>query len=251
MNILSFPPILDSVSLLQLRKEVEYFYPLGHNKWVGINDEPENTIEKYIQDSFDFLLRDSYNLWHVDTVWNTIANPVGFEYWIENLEGHNTITLHSNNDDTYRKGNYGVMKYPLLSTETYLTNDIDPTTILDTKHGNYYEEYTNLPPTEATFSVPEEGKFVVSDPRYLRGVFGRCSSRLSLCYDVWHYRPQLLDRVGIITRPFSCRFYKQESTTPTQWLGKTRQMRLSIADQVITKKFPISYNAGETWKVTQ
>ena len=186
MNVISFPPILDSISLLELRKEVEYFHPLGHNKWIGINDEPENTIEKYIQDSFDFLLRDSYNLWHVDTVWNTIANPVGFEYWIESLDGHNTITLHSNNDDTYRKTNYGIMKYPLLSTETYLTNDIDPTTILDTKQGNYWEEYLNLPPTEATFSVPEEGKFVVSDPRYLRGDVLLDSLYVTMCGIIVH-----------------------------------------------------------------
>ena len=56
MNIISYPPILDSYSTLQLREEVDYLHPIGTNKWIGIYDEPENTVEKYIQDSFDFYL---------------------------------------------------------------------------------------------------------------------------------------------------------------------------------------------------
>ena len=238
MNVLSYPPILDAISLVHVRKEVEYFYPLGYNKWIGKYDEPENTIERYIQDSFDFLLSSQY------------PTAVGFEWWIENLDGHNTITLHSNHDDNYRKEN-GILKYPLLSTELYLTSDIDPTTILDTKQGKYWKQYENNPPTEAVFSAPEEGKFLVSDPRYMRGIFGRRSHRLSLCYDVWHYRPQHLDRIGIVTKPFECRFYKRRATLPMQWLGKTRILKLNLGDKTITKKFPTTYNEGETWKVTQ
>ena len=239
MNVLSYPPIIDSLSLLELKKQVRQFHPLGVNQWIGRYDEPENTIEKYIQDSFDFYLAPQY------------PTAVGFEWWIESLDGHNTITLHSNHDDTYRIQNNGKMKYPLASIETHLTNDIDPTTILDTKHGNHWEEYTNLPPTESTFSVPEEGKFVISDPRYVRGVFGRCSTRLSLCYDVWHYKLQHLHRVGIVTKPFNCRFYKREATLPTQWLGKTRILKVNLSNKTITNKFPVKFTEGETWKVTQ
>ena len=238
MNVLSYPPILDAISLVHVKKEVEYFHPLGYNKWIGKYDEPENTIERYIQDSFDFLLSSQY------------PTAVGFEWWIENLDGHNTITLHSNHDDHHRKEN-GLLQYPLLSTETYLTNDIDPTTILDTKQGKYWEQYENNPPTEVVFSAPQEGKFITSDPRYMRGVFGECSSRTTLCYDVWDYKPKNLNRVGIVTKPFDVRFYKQEPSSPVQWLGKTRKMQLSINDQQFFKKFPTGYNAGETWKVTQ
>ena len=78
MNIISYPPILDSYLPVQLRKEVEYLYPIGTNKWIGIYDEPENTIEKYIQDSFDFIFKRSVFLWHN-------VNPyfsIGFEWWI-------------------------------------------------------------------------------------------------------------------------------------------------------------------------
>ena len=242
MNVLSYPPILDSASTTQLKNQVENFYPIGYNKWIGLHDEPENTIEKYIQDSFDFILSDSSII---------TDKPVGFEWWIESLEDCNTITIHSNHDDTYRRKNNGVLKYPIVSTETYLTNHQDPTTILDTKHGEHWEEYINLPPTEAVFSAPEKGKFVVSDPRYLRGIFGRRSSRLSLCYDVWHYKPENLNRVGISTNIWDCRFYKQKPTLPMQWLGKTNMLKLSIFKHTITKKFPTGYNAGETWKVTQ
>ena len=46
MNVLSYPPILDAISLVHLRKEVEHFHPLGYNKWIGKYDEPENTIER-------------------------------------------------------------------------------------------------------------------------------------------------------------------------------------------------------------
>ena len=77
MNVLSYPPILDAISLVQLKNQVENFHPVGRNAWIGIHDEPENTIEKYIQDSFDFLLKDSPIL---------TGKPVGFEWWIENLE---------------------------------------------------------------------------------------------------------------------------------------------------------------------
>ena len=47
-----YPPIIDTPSVVQLRKDVEYFNS-PRNHWIGIHDEPENTIEKYIQDSYD------------------------------------------------------------------------------------------------------------------------------------------------------------------------------------------------------
>ena len=36
-----------------------------------------------------------------------------------------------------------------------------------------------------------------------------------------------------------------------QWLGKTKILKLNLADKTITNKFPTTYNEGETWKVTQ
>ena len=161
MNIISYPPILDSYSTLQLREEVDYLYPIGTNKWIGIYDEPENTVEKYIQDSFDLYLKDQYALWHNVNPWNPLGEPIGFEWWIHDTCDYNTITYHSNHDDVYRREEHGIMRYPLLSTETYLTNNEDPTTILDTKHGDYWEEFVDFPPKEIAYSVPEEGKFLI------------------------------------------------------------------------------------------
>ena len=248
MNVLSYPPILDSYSTLMLREEVDAVYPIGNNKWIGIYDEPENIIEKYIQDSFDFYLKDKYQLWQR---WDEGGIPVGFEWWIHDTMNYNTITFHSNHDDTHRREECGVMKYPLLSTETYLTNNEDPTIILDTQHGNYWEEFINFPPTAITYSVPEEGKFLVTDPRYIRGVFDSEPNRLSLHYDVWNYKPKNLNRLGISSRIFDCRFYKEESSLPVEYLGRTKKDRMNLWQDYFDRYQPTALNSGETWKVTQ
>ena len=80
MNVLSYSETIDSISVLKLREELEQFYPIGNNKWIGIHDEPENIIEKYIQDSFDFYLKDKYHLWHSVNPWNLLEEPIGFEW---------------------------------------------------------------------------------------------------------------------------------------------------------------------------
>tara|TARA_B100000530_G_C15846235_1_gene443393 strand:+ start:234 stop:980 length:747 start_codon:yes stop_codon:yes gene_type:complete len=248
MNVLSYPPILDSYSTLMLREEVDAVYPIGNNKWIGIYDEPENIIEKYIQDSFDFYLKDKYQLWQR---WDEGGIPVGFEWWIHDTMNYNTITFHSNHDDTHRREECGVMKYPLLSTETYLTNNEDPTIILDTQHGDYWEEFINFPPTAITYSVPEEGKFLVTDPRYIRGVFDSEPNRLSLHYDVWNYKPKNLNRLGISSRIFDCRFYKEEASLPVEYLGRTKKDRMNLWQDYFDRYQPTALNSGETWKVTQ
>ena len=62
MNI--YPPIIDSISTVKLRDEIKQLDPLKSNgfttnKWIGIHDEPENTIEKYRLDSYDFYISKS------------------------------------------------------------------------------------------------------------------------------------------------------------------------------------------------
>jgi hypothetical protein len=227
MNVTTYPPILDSYSLLQLKNEVEHFAPLDRNKWIGIHDEPENTIEKYIQDSFDFNL--SY------------PTAVGFEWWIQIFTGEDGIPFHDNHDEGARM-NGGEKQYPLTSTITYLTNSVSPTIILN----------ADFPPTEVVFSVPEEGKFLTCDPKYIRGVHpNNNKGRMTLCYDVWHYRPIGLDRVGLISKPVPCRFYKQNQTQPVTWLGKTKDCTSNLHDKMFTFNYPTTYREGETWKVIQ
>ena len=122
---------------------------------------------------------------------------------------------------------------------------------LDTKHGDYWEEFVDFPPKEIAYSVPEEGKFLITDPRHIRGVFDSLPNRLTLHYDVWHYKPKNLNRVGISTEIFDCRFYKHTGYAPVDYLGKTKQGKMNLWDKTFTKHQPISYNSGETWKVIQ
>ena len=225
MNV--YPPIIDSPSLVQLRKDAEYFNP-SKNYWIGINDEPENTIEKYIQDSYDFYISKSI-------LSDTLVK--GFEWELSIFDGEHGIPFHEQLDESIRIET-GEKRYPLSSTITYLTNNTSPTIILDND--------------EVIFSVPEEGKFLTCDPRYIRGVHpNNNKGRITLCYDVWHYKPEGLERIGIKSTPFSCRFYKNDTVKPVTWLGKVKDCTANVYDKVIRFKYPNHFNEGETWKVIQ
>ena len=219
-----YPSIIDTPSVVQLKKDVEYFN-LPRNHWIGIHDEPENTIEKYIQDSFDFYMSSEY------------PTAVGFEWWIQIFDGDYGIPFYDSHDEQKRM-EFGERHYPLSSTITYLTNHLSPTIILDND--------------EVIFSVPEEGKFLTCDPRYIRGVHpNNNKGRITLCYDVWHYKPEGLERIGIKSTPFSCRFYKNDPVKPVTWLGKVKDCTANVYDKVIRFKYPNHFNEGETWKVIQ
>ena len=219
-----YPSIIDTPSVVQLKKDVEYFN-LPRNHWIGIHDEPENTIEKYIQDSFDFYMSSEY------------PTAVGFEWWIQIFDGDYGIPFYDSHDEQKRM-KFGERHYPLSSTITYLTNHLSPTIILDND--------------EVIFSVPEEGKFLTCDPRYIRGVHpNNNKGRITLCYDVWHYKPEGLERIGIKSTPFSCRFYKNDPVKPVTWLGKVKDCTANVYDKVIRFKYPNHFNEGETWKVIQ
>ena len=143
------------------------------------------------------------------------------------------------------------MRYPLLSTETYLTDHKEPTIILDTKHGDYWDEFVNFPPKEITFSIPEEGKFLVTDPRHIRGAFKLQPNTISLCYDVWYYKPENLNRVGIPTAGFDCHFYKRQASSPTPWLGDIGRSTMNLWDKDFRLKYLTHYSGNGTWTVTQ
>ncbi len=219
-----YPSIIDTPSVVQLKKDVEYFN-LPRNHWIGIHDEPENTIEKYIQDSFDFYMSSEY------------LTAVGFEWWIQIFDGDYGIPFYDSHDEQKRM-EFGERHYPLSSTITYLTNHLSPTIILDND--------------EVIFSVPEEGKFLTCDPRYIRGVHpNNNKGRVTLYYDVWDYKPDGLERIGINSTPFPCRFYKNDPVEPVIWLGKVKDCTANVYDKVIRFKYPNHFNEGETWKVIQ
>ena len=243
-----YPPIIDSISAVKLRDEIKQFYPLKSNgfttnKWICIHDKPENTIEKYIQDSYDFYISKSI-------LSETLVK--GFEWCIYLMTSDNEgIPLHCDHDEKIREDE-GRMEYPLCSTITHLTNNLNPDIIFNTENGNHIDELIEFPPSEAYFSLPEIGKFVTFNSRYIRGVYhGNNEGRVTLCYSVWHYKPKGLDRVGIVSKPFDCRFYKQTERQPVTWLGDTKNLNTNLYDKRFTFKYPDKYNEGETWKVIQ
>ena len=244
--MISYKRIIDDISIVKLRDEVKQFFPLKPNgfttnKWIGVHDEPENTIEKYVQDSFDFYLASDYK------------GVVGFEWWIELLSTYNEgIPFCSSHDEKIREEEEGRMSYPLCSTMIDLTMDLNPTIIFNTRSGKHIDELLEFPPSEVYFSLQEEGKFVTYNSSYIRGVYsGSKDERITLCYDVWNYRPKGLDRVGIVSKPFDCRFYKEIGSAPVTWLGQTNELTTDMYEKRCTFKFPTKYNEGETWKVIQ
>ena len=66
--------ILDPASIVNLRNQVEMLRDFQGNYWLGLHDEPENTLEKYIQDSFDFYLSDEH------------PRVIGFEWWFHIMD---------------------------------------------------------------------------------------------------------------------------------------------------------------------
>lgn len=248
MNISYCPPIIDANSLVNLKDEVRAFNPLAGNMWLGIHDEPENTIERYIQDSFDFYLKDNYNYSGIP-----MGAPVGFEWWFHIFEDNDrAVGFHSDHDEVMRMEDDGMMRYPFCSTITYLTNHISPTIITNTMTGGYVKELLNFPPTEVVFSSPEEGKFVTFDPRYIHGVLpDRNEGRITLMYNVWHYHPKGLHRIGCKRLPLPSRFYKEQVKRPVQWLGKTGTCRADVIDLRFNFKYPVGANEGDCWSVTQ
>ena len=124
--MIAYQRIIDDLSIVNLRNEVKQFYPLRSNgfttnKWIGIHDEPENTIEKYIQDSYDFYLASQCKYEYRNGL---NSGVVGFEWWIEYISTYNEgIPFCSSHDEKVREDEEGKMSYPLYSTMTDLTMD--------------------------------------------------------------------------------------------------------------------------------
>tara|TARA_B100000287_G_scaffold413967_1_gene446039 strand:+ start:364 stop:1089 length:726 start_codon:yes stop_codon:yes gene_type:complete len=241
MKVIQYPPIIDSWSLDQLKREVHMFDPLPGNCWIGLHDEPENTIEKYIQDSYDMYLKELY------------PTAKGFEWWFHFIKDCDSMVgFHSNHDEMIRRDNEGEMKYPLISTVTYLNNHISPTIVWDTTTGSNERELKDCPPSEVVFSLPEEGRMLTYNPRYIHGVLPYSEDRITLMYDVWDYRPEALHRIGTRTLRSDCHFYRTQGRLPVTWLGQTSTTTVEYFDRMITFKTPQGATGeGDFWSVTQ
>jgi len=248
MNVVQYRPVINSISLYELVREVKMFDPLPGNCWIGLHDEPENALEKYVLDSYDMYFKDKF------------PNVTGFEWWFHYIKKcDRMIAFHSDHDEMVRRENEGEMIYPLLSTVTYLNNHKSPTIVWDTSTGNTQKEYRNIPPTEVVFSIPEEGRMLTFNPRYIHGVLPQSEGRITLMYNIWDYRPKGLNRVDqrTLERTMSCQFFaRQKEISPVTWLGKTFDHTVMLFGpdwkREVTFKHPVgASNIGSFWKVIQ
>ena len=248
MNIKQYPPVINSISLDNLVREVKMFDPLPGNCWIGLHDEPENALEKYILDSYDMYFKDMF------------PNVTGFEWWFHYIKKcDRMIAFHSDHDEMVRRENEGEMKYPLLSTVTYLNNHNSPTIVWDTSTGKTQKEYRNIPPTEVVFSIPEEGRMLTFNPRYIHGVLPQSEDRITLMYNIWDYRPKGLNRIDqrTLRRTISSQFFaEQKPTDPVKWLGETCNKTVTLFGpdwkRLVTFKHPLNTtNYGDFWSIIQ
>ena len=248
MNVVQYRPVINSISLYELVREVKMFDPLPGNCWIGLHDEPENALEKYVLDSYDMYFKDKF------------PNVTGFEWWFHYIKKcDRMIGFHSDHDEMVRRENEGEMIYPLLSTVTYLNNHKSPTIVWDTSTGNTQKEYRNIPPTEVVFSIPEEGRMLTFNPRYIHGVLPHSEGRITLMYNIWDYRPKALNRLGqrTLARNMSSQFFaRHESIDPVTWLGETCDSTVTLFGpdwkRQITFKHPVGISEiGSFWKVIQ
>jgi len=248
MNVVQYRPVINSISLYELVREVKMFDPLPGNCWIGLHDEPENALEKYVLDSYDMYFKDKF------------PNVTGFEWWFHYIKKcDRMIAFHSDHDEMVRRENEGEMIYPLLSTVTYLNNHKSPTIVWDTSTGNNQKEYRNIPPTEVVFSIPEEGRMLTFNPRYIHGVLPQSEGRITLMYNIWDYRPKGLNRVDqrTLERTMSCQFFaRQKEISPVTWLGKTFDHTVMLFGpdwkREVTFKHPVgASDIGSFWKVIQ
>ena len=248
MNIVQYRPVINSISVYELVRQVKMFDPLPGNCWIGLHDEPENALEKYILDSYDMYFKDMF------------PNVTGFEWWFHYIKKcDRMIAFHSDHDEMVRRENEGEMIYPLLSTVTYLNNHKSPTIVWDTSTGNNQKEYRNIPPTEVVFSIPEEGRILTFNPRYIHGVLPQSEDRITLMYNIWDYRPKGLNRIDqrTLRRTMSSQFFaEQKSIDPVKWLGETCDKTVTLFGpdwkRLVTFKHPLNTtNYGDFWSVIQ
>ena len=248
MNVVQYRPVINSISLYELVREVKMFDPLPGNCWIGLHDEPENALEKYVLDSYDMYFKDKF------------PNVTGFEWWFHYIKNcDRMIGFHSDHDEMVRRENEGEMIYPLLSTVTYLNNHNSPTIVWDTSTGNNQKEYRNIPPTEVVFSIPEEGRILTFNPRYIHGVLPQSEDRITLMYNIWDYSPKGLNRIDqrTLRRTMSSQFFaEQEPIDAVKWLGETCDKTVTLFGpdwkRLVTFKHPLNATIyGDFWSVIQ
>ena len=243
MNIFQYDQVVSPRTLETLISEVDVFKDkMQGNAWIGLHDEPDNPIEQFIIDSYDFHFADK------------CEGVVGFEWWIHVMEKDTQmITFHADHDEDKRI-NEGDMSFPMLGTCLYLDDNPNPTIFFNTEQTSKYEkEIEPFPPTSAVFSYADRGKFLVYTPRYLHGILPCSDKQSTLWYNVWHYKPKNLDRVGLSRLGFDNGHYiMKKRNDPVLYLGDTVTFGMDIQQKAMTLKGPHgAQGIGDLWEVNQ
>jgi len=242
MNVSSYDQIIDSWSASLLLGECKSMENQSHheNYWLYLNDTPKNSVERYIQDCFDFYLAKDY------------PDTVGFEWWYHHFaEDDKMLGFHFDCDEHIR-WETRKMILPSVSTVTYLNNHTSPTVITNVSQlGEEEYQFGPREPSEVVYSVPGEGKFITFDSRYLHGVTIGSAGRWTLMYNVWNYVPEKLGRVPYQSSSLSSHFFKCDKQQPEVYLGPKRGCQINYYDVECTVSYPSRTNAHETWLVNQ
>ena len=243
MRIFQYDEIVTPNILVMLKSEVEIMNTLmDRNAWIGLHDQPDNPIEQFILDSYDFHFADKCN------------DVVGFEWWIHVVEKSNHMVRFHADHDEHLRVTEDEMKYPMLGACLYLDEDTNPTIFFNTQQTSKYEKQIEpFPPTDAVFSYADRGKFLVYDPTYIHGILPGSDKQITLWYNVWSYKPDNLERVGV-SRPLIERpTYKMKNIKePVLYLGETVSLGIDVHQRPVTLKGPLgSQSMGSLWKVSQ
>ena len=91
------------------------------------------------------------------------------------------------------------------------------------------------------------------DPTYIHGILPGSDKQITLWYNVWSYKPDNLQRVGV-SRPLIERptYKMKDIKEPVLYLGKTVSLDIDVHQRPITLKGPLgSQSMGSLWKVSQ
>lgn len=202
MNVKDYGKICSKKTIEVLKKSI---FDLISNKsirrtyWLPIDRDPKNNIENFVIKTF--------NLYFSEIDKKSVA---GFEWWFhtQNWIGDQS-SLHFDCDED-RKRNENIVISPLGSTITYLTNTKNGSTFITNVETTGHKTHFPKLPTEIVYSYPGEGKFIIFDSKYLHGTDRSEKFRLTLLYNVWHYRIGDCPESSLVEDLFSLEINKNE-----------------------------------------
>ena len=182
-------------------------YGKKSTNWLQMFDEdgndvtapPRNYIEHVVRSLYDLARPEDfygqdYNLKHYgELIRYTKKDILGAEWWIQKRSGKESIGFHYDKDEAYAS-DYMRMRYPILSTITYLTNFGAPTLILNQTSLDGSIEFPEVP-HEGFLSFPKASRHVIFRGDLNHGVSSsqsldkKSDERVTLLVNWWTTKP--------------------------------------------------------------